>query len=523
MKFQLIRAAPLLGTLLFACTPPSAQCPAVESAPKQPPVHEPRSEIVTRVDVGNLRYVFRASRFSNLVYQLDCLAETIPCSLEAFREVWQKELGGLSADDSARLADWKKLRQEYSGRIQKEAPDLDPGVPLPRSRRQIESRIRIAGHMADDENGYAEHLRILIDEADVTRALGIVRHFAPRFDRYWKTNEARTRQAATGFAKALETPSLIELAGHIFAFYQAELPKGTELVFDLVARPRHESPTHAEQLGERALIEVLEQERPEHRLDVVLHEVFHYFFAAAKYEALSKLAKSFTSSKHPLAYPAWNLLNESLATAFGNAMVMRLLDPTKFHELEKKPLGFYADEFIDAVARQLIGPLSGALASGVSVFDAGFFQTYMSAVERAYPKGMPPRVFARTFACAYETELEASYQLFDRIVASAQFASTNPLGAEGLAILDARPLWTHVLMARSARVLSKQPWGTKLRSKDRQEIERRAKRNEAFVYYAERDGGGRTFVFSAPDDARMQEVVQRFGKLETTSTGVLTR
>jgi hypothetical protein len=520
----MLRAATLAGLLLSACTTPAANCPAVESRPPTAPVTSARSEIVSKVEVGNLSYVFRVSPFSNLVYQLDCLAGTINCSAEAFREVWQKELGGLSADDSARLVEWKKLRREYGGRIQKESPELDPGVPLPRSRRQIESRIRIAGHMADDEESYAEHLRILIDDADVSSALAIVRHFRARFDRYWQKNESRARAAGEGFAKALKTPSLIQLAGQIFAFYRAELPKGTELVFDLVARPPHESPTHAEQLGERALVEVLDQERPEHRLDVVLHEVFHYFFAAAKYEALSRLAKSFTSSKHPLAYPAWNLLNESLATAFGNAMVMRLLDPTRFRELEKKPLGFYADEFIDAVARQLIEPLSAALASDVSVFDAGFFQTYMSAVERAYPKGMPPRMFARTFACAYETELEAAYQEFDRIVASPQSASTNPLEAEGLAILGARPLWTHVLMARSSRILSDKPWGgAELRPKDRQEIERRAKTNETFVYYAEREGGGRTFVFSAPDDARMQELVQRFGKLETLSTGVLTR
>lgn len=518
----MFRAATLAGLLISACVPPGAECPVAESGPKKPPVHEARERGVMRVPVGNLTYAFRASRFSNLVYQLDCLAETIPCSTEAFRETWQKELGGLNAKDSALLADWKKLRHEYGGRIQKESPELDPGVPLPRSRRQIEARVRIAGHTADDETRYAENLRILLDEADVTRALGIVRHFEPRFRRFWQKNEARTRAAAAGFAATLMRPGLIELVGRIAAFYQPELPKGTELVFDLVARPTHESPTHAEQLGERALVEVLPDEKPEHRLDVVLHEVFHFYFAAARYEKLSALAKSFTSSKHPLAYPAWNLLNEAVATAFGNALVLRLLDPKKFEERNDKPRGLYADEFIDAVARQLIEPLDAATKNGVTVFDAGFFQTYFDAVGRAYPKGMPPRAFARTFAAAYEPELEGSLREFDRIVASPQSATTDSLGqAADLDLLGARPLWTHVLFARSARVLDKKPWGTELRAKDRQEIERRARQNEAFAYYAERDGGGRTFVFTAPDDARMQDVVRTFGKLETLAPGVL--
>jgi hypothetical protein len=520
----MLRAATLAGFCLFACARADGNCPAVPgaSAPTRSPAERP--EVVARVTVGNLVYAFRASRFSNLVYQLDCLAETIPCSHEAFRELWQKELGGLSADDSAKLVDWKKLRTEYRGRIQKESADLDPGVPLPRSRRQIEARVRIAGHTANDEARYAENLRILLDEADVARALGVVRHFAPRFDDYWQKQEARTRETAEGFANALRKPALLHLVTRITSFYRAELPVGTELVFDLLARPSHDSPTHAEQLGERALVEVLADEKPEHRMDVVLHEVFHFFFAAARYESLASLAKSFTSSKHPLAYPAWNLLNESVATAFGNALVMRLLDPKKFEERSQKALGFYADEFIDGLARQLIEPLDAGLKAGMSVFDTAFFDAYMRAMERAHPAGAPPRLVARTFACAYEPELAESFQAFGRIVASPQSASTSSLGeAEDLSLLGERPLWTHVLMARSSRILAKKPWGSELGPKDRQEIERRAKASEAFVYYAERDGGGRTFVFSAPDDARLLEVVERFGKMSTLKPGVLER
>lgn len=43
------------------------------------------STVDARVKVGPVMYVFRASPLSNLTYELDCLAELIPCSREAFK------------------------------------------------------------------------------------------------------------------------------------------------------------------------------------------------------------------------------------------------------------------------------------------------------------------------------------------------------------------------------------------------------------------------------------------------------
>lgn len=515
----MLRSAMLAGSLLWACAPASSTCPST-AAPTAPATKPPPSEVAARVDAGNLVYSFRAARFTNLVYQIDCLSGAIQCSAEAFQELWQKELGGLSAADSRLLLDWKALRYEYSGRIQKESTENDAGLPLPRSRRQIEARVRIAGYSATSEERFAENLRILLDEADVSRARRVVRHFSPRFDGYWHKNEARTRKSAQSFVTALEKPGLTRLVDDIAKFYRAELPKGTELVFDLVARPPHDSATRAEQLGERALVEVLRGERPEQRLDVVLHELFHYFFAAAKQESLDMLVKRFVDSKHPLAYPAYGLLNEGLATTFGNAMVLRVLDEKQFSERRAKVRGFYDDDFIDAVSRELLEPLGAALRNGRTLFDAELFSAYLSAIDRAFPKGLPPRAFFRPYAAVFEPELEGAYAEFEKLARSPQIASATLTSEDSVRVLALRPRWTHVILLRPARVSAKQPWSTPIRAKDRQEVERRAKANKAFAYLAERDDGGRTFVFCAGDDAQMRELVARFEKLSTFAPGL---
>ncbi len=283
----------------------------------------------------------------------------------------------------------------------------------------------------------------------------ILERFSPRFDAYWKKNETRTRQAAAGFSRVLGGHELGALVARIARFYRADLPVGTEIVFDLMARPEHESATHAEQLGERALIEVLPNERPEHRLDVVLHELFHYFFASAKEEDLARLVKRFTDSKSPLAYPAYGILDEVLAATFGNAMVLRLLDRKKFDERMAKKQGFYDDEFIDPATKALLEPLDSALGTSRTLYDPEFFETYLAAVSRAFPSGMPPRAYCRPYVAAYEPELEDAYRKFDEIAHSGRVVSTSSMTKkEDEALFSDRPLWTHVYFVQSTHVAS---------------------------------------------------------------------
>jgi hypothetical protein len=512
----MLRGWMLSGLLLVACTQVATPAPTSPTPANNPA----RQADVVRVDSGRLMYSFRAARFTNLVYQLDCLSGTIQCSREAFQELWQKDLGGLSNQDSSLLDDWKALRYEYAGRIQKRGGEEDPGLPLPRSRRQIEARVRIAGYSAGSEERFGENLRILLDEADVTRALRVVRNFSGRFDGFWQKHAARTRASAEGFVKVLQTQGLTELVDRIAKFYGAELPQGTELVFDLVARPSHDSATHAEQIGERALVEVLEGERPEQRLDVVLHELFHYFFAAAKNESLSTLVKSFVTSKHPLAYAAYGLLNESLATTFGNAMVLRLLDQRQFEQRRAKVRGFYDDDFIDAASRALLEPLDVALREGRSLFEPEIFATYLGAIEKAFPEGLPPRAYFRPYAALYEPELEGAYGDFEKLTRSPQIASGTLTEPDATGMLALRPYWTHVTLLRPSRVKAKDPFSLPLVAKDKMEIERRAKANETFAFLAEREAGGRTFVFCATDDARMRELIAGFAKLQKLVPGL---
>src|SRR5207247_855885 len=112
-------------------------CPTTPEVP-------PRPNAVEAVVAGQrLRFVFRASRMANLLYELDCMSGLTPCSEEAFRTWWK-----LDADDEAALRTWKEVHRRYSGHIEQQGVSQE-GLVLPGPQRSVESRMSIAGYRAD--------------------------------------------------------------------------------------------------------------------------------------------------------------------------------------------------------------------------------------------------------------------------------------------------------------------------------------------------------------------------------------
>jgi hypothetical protein len=524
--------APFLFWLLAAgaCGPSPRPCPAVPapaatravapaaaaSAPEDVPFE-------ARIQGATLVYVFRASKFTNLAYELDCLAGLTHCSKPAFEPIWRDELGGLDAADEQALKDWHALRYRYGGRIQKRDDDslADPGLPLPLHGRQFESRVRLATYTAGDIGRFAQNVALFFDPPDVRRAVDILGRFAPRFERHWRKVAPVLERAVHDFPATLRQKKLDQLVDQVARFYGADLPAGSEITFDLVARPVHDSASNAEPIVNHALVEVIPGEAPEDRLDVVLHELFHYFYASAKHADLVALLQRFAGSSDPLAYPAHGVLDESLATALGNGIALRRIDAKRLDKRLARPRGLYADDLIDAVSKKLLEPLGSYLDAGHTLGEPAFFTLYMDAVKRAFPDGMPPRAYLRPWICFYELELDKSYDALDRAVRAGQTVSEGSLSPEARALFAGRKRWTRVLMVRNAELAKLRPWQDLVGPDALAAIEKRAKNGKSFVHAGAQADGVRVFVFVAPDDPAMQELVGRFAKLERMQDGVL--
>lgn len=516
------RSVLTLCALSLGChTAPPARAPS----PSPPaPSAALRSAYEERVPAGALQYRFRAARFSNLFYTVDCLAKAVHCARDAFEQLAAEELGGLDAEDRRALDEWRELRRLYRGRVAK-GDAVDSPYPLPQSHAQIERRTRLAGYTARTLEEYRSLLGMLLDAQDAERARDILARFEPRFDRYWSNKaESALRSRVSQFAAAVGTPAMRTLVERITAFYAPQLPDGLELTFDLILRPAGNQ-SNAEQLAHVSLIEVEAEEPPSRALDVVLHELFHFYLSQVPEQSLAAQMQRFAQDPDPLAYVAQGTFDEGLASALGNGLVLEVLDAAEFAKLRARPRGMYSDELIDAMARAAIEPMRKLLEAGaMHVTDAEFQALWMQVARAAFPHGAPPQAFLRPYVAVYPPELEPAMETFDDAVRPSHSASDGTLDpAVSREMFAERPRWSRVLFVRPSDVPDLARWTHVLTPSAVRALRETARRERTFVYVEQPAGKPTVFVFVAADSEQLKALVGRFVALPSLRTGVLVK
>jgi hypothetical protein len=178
----------------------------------------------------------------------------------------------------------------------------------------------------------------------------------------------RDLQALTGSARAVELAETLAQA--------AGLADGEQLTFEvvLVARP-HRTDSRANQSGSYLVVEVLEESPASRQVPALFHELAHLAVRHAPFRpALEQALVGHGAS----GLVAANLWEESFATAFGNGMAARALDPTFTPDRS-----LYLDDAIDALGRALY--LRWAAGSRVTV-DAALADSLLGLVDSAWPR-----------------------------------------------------------------------------------------------------------------------------------------
>ena len=507
-----------LALCLLGCHASSLAPTAAPRPPAAPRAAEAVYE--QRVPGPRLSYRFRTSRFSNLFYTIDCLSGSMRCTRSAFEELATRQLGGLDAEDRAQLDAWRALRRRYQGRIEK-GPTSESPFPLPRAHAQVERRVRLAGYLANDLDEYAARATMLLDVRDVERARAILARFEPRFDRYWQREAAPAlRATAMRFAEAARAPALSGVVDQVAAFYAPDVPVPLELTFELVLRPAG-ARSSAEQLAHVSLIEVEPDEKPSDKLDVVLHEVFHYFLSQVPEPELAAQMDRFAGDPDPLAYIAQGTLDEGLATAFGNGLVLRTLDPAQLARRLQRPQGMYADDTISAMASSAIDPLARVLEQGsLHVTSPELEQLWVGLAHAAFPNGAPPQAYLRPFAGVYPPELEAGVDSLYDIMQVGHSSTDRTLDpAVTREMFSTRPRWTRVLFLRPADLPALDRFAHVLGPAGARDVRALARRSASFAYASTEPGRPTTFVFVAPDSKALTALVTRFAAVPTMHPG----
>lgn len=349
-----------------------------------------------------LQFIVRALPLSNLIYQLDCMATKSHCSDETFSSLWKSELKWNSQDEKE-LDRWRKVRDKYNGEIEFNEPKSDP-MALPWSGptgTRIEDKFSIATYHATDEKSLFSHWETIVSPTDLHDLEAVVHHFEPRFLAWWQQDaREESAQFANKIRTSLSDPKAMDHIQSFARFFGVDFPENFPLYIELFFRPRgtnaHTSGTLVEN---HSVLEFIPGEAASDRLDVVVHELCHFFYSSGSGLHKRQLTQSFADSPDPYSLAALNLLNEGVATALGNGIAGELWkDPEKFKKTMITEKSLYNDEAIDATGKALIPFLKEILRSKKMLYSPGFSEAYVQLLKEKIPSllKMPARLLSKT-------------------------------------------------------------------------------------------------------------------------------
>ncbi len=331
------------------------------------------AQIQVRVKFGEI---------SNLTYQLDCVGDILShCSRSNLEELWNREF--LKTDDDRKmLKEWTRLRKLYSQDVQ--ISEKNDAVTRNLS---LDEKVRIAGFQAETPEDYAVRLDLLTAPSDRVAFERVINYFQPHFQNWWESEASKN---GGGFAGKME--NLLhsqQISGQIkqfYDFYAADLSPDYKLVFNLFYIPNTiKEPTGGQQIQNYSLMEFKPSESPAQRIDVAVHELNHFFYASRKAENAENLRESFYKTNRAGAIPAYNLLNETLATAFGNGMIARsVTPPEEFKKYAAAKRSFYNNDAIDRAAKAILPWLDTWLENKKTISDKQFAAEYVSLLEKEF-------------------------------------------------------------------------------------------------------------------------------------------
>lgn len=470
-----------------------------------------------------LTLVFRASPVANLTYQLDCLAQITRCTRQSYDELWKN--GDWTAEDDAAVARWAALIGRLPSDVQFGSEPDGEAKPQPPRGVDLRTRTRIAGLKADGWDDYASSLDLLLPPRDAQEALDITGRFLPRFERWWlRSGRAQSETAAAGLLSLSRKDDLPGYFSRVARFYGDERLAGQTVEFDFVALPSSDAHhSSGEELENYAEIEAVPGEQAEDRIDVVAHELFHYFFARGAGLHGDALFDAFASAPQPASMAAYGLLNEALAAALGNGLVYRRVTSQEdFQRKLEMEQSLYADPLIDGAAKALIPPIERWLSDGTRVGDPAFVSGYLDAVSRRLgPKLFSPAAWFRDVELLYGPGQENGPNAFIETL-SAYSAWTYPIGSDSArSMLRSYPVVSAAFFLRPGDAEMLRSWSQLLDRKETARVASLARARKAFVYGIKRSEKAYVYLFIAPDDASRDSLITAFAGRPSLFTGVM--
>lgn len=319
-------------------------------------------------------YTVHVSEYTNAVYSLDCRAGLRPCSRAGFAPP-----GAGPDDPDPSLDAWRRLSQSVSAAV--ETPDAPASAyPTPATLAGTTSAredLTLAALSAPSRDALQRRVEYRLSARSAERYLDLVTAERDRHAAAWPDTAIRLAGMRTGFEVLRRRAGIDDDLRRLRSFFgAAEAPA---LQVHLVGLPAEAPGSVASQQRDHAFIESRRGDSPADRYTAVLHELSHYWFAAAPDSVHESILAAVIADDDPAALALYNLFDEIVATAVANGYIeRRLVGDDRFADYAALPESFYGDPDIDAASKAALPLVEEYLLAGRTL--DGEFATRLLAV-----------------------------------------------------------------------------------------------------------------------------------------------
>lgn len=294
---------------------------------------------------------FEVSPEVNLTYQLDCAAGLVYCTKST------RDLVDRDWDPTL----WRRLRIDPQGG--KTLSEHDSWLPTPGAWRGTHSRG--AARLRTD------HSMALASVPEAVRQ---------RAREQWPRQKRRLDRLALAMSLQLESSDIVALLASVrewFAVEEADLQPVA-----LIAAHDTEAGSIATRDQTYLYVETTEQDDALNRLPVVVHEWTHGLLEQMPDSMGSEIVDAVRESNSVCAIPAYQLLDEVIASIVGNGLAERdLRNDSDFQRYLRLPGSFYADMAIDQVAKATLALANEAISAQAQI-DRVFIDAYIRKTDQ---------------------------------------------------------------------------------------------------------------------------------------------
>lgn len=337
-----------------------------------------------RVKSGESYFRVTLNSVGNFIYNLDCLTEMTQCSLDNYIKLW-KDKFLKNDEDFNQIKKWNEVRVKYYKSVSTySAKDIVP-LSYPLQTDNVDAKFQMAAFESQTLEEFFEKIKFFIQPDDLETIKSIVKKFWPKYFEWWnQVAEVDGNEFKRRIFFYLADPKISEQVQKIEKFYAPDVAKtkNTTVQVNLIFLPPYQSGfINGLQIGNHSVIEFTKNDTPESKIDVLVHELCHFYFRSISVEDHRRLTKLLVDKANPLIVSQINLMNEILATTFGNALIKKvLLTDEEFKKIITTPQSLYANEAYDQGAKFLYEAIQNELASDLTLVSEKFVNIYYTTL-----------------------------------------------------------------------------------------------------------------------------------------------